>query len=271
LEEQKRITDILDTADAAIQQTEQLIAKLKQVKAGLLHDLLTRGLDAHGNLRDPDAHPEQFKMVDGYGRMPSEWEIRSIDSLAIHVGSGATPRGGSEVYQDDGVMFIRSQNVYFEGLRLDDVAYIDEFTHEQMNRSKVYPQDILLNITGASIGRCCILPDSITEANVNQHVCAIRLPDPTLGDASYLSTVLASFIGQSQIDRLNAGGNREGLNYQQLRSFLIPWPNKNERIRIAEVIAAHDGRVRAEEAYRDKLQAIKQGLMHDLLTGKVRV
>ncbi|MGH2532186.1 MAG: restriction endonuclease subunit S [Thermomicrobiales bacterium] len=268
--EQRRIAEILDTVDAAIQQTEALIAKLKQVKAGLLHDLLTRGLDKHGQLRDSVAHPEQFK-ESPCGLIPCEWTSPSIDTLAFHVGSGVTPTGGSEVYKKEGIVFVRSQNVTFEGLLLDDVAYINSATHERMRRSEIFPHDVLLNITGASIGRCCPVPAGFPVANVNQHVCAIRLPNATWANATYLSAVLASYIGQSQIDRLNAGGNRQGLNYLQLRSFVIPWPGEEERERIACFLKAHDERIQTEETYWEKLQPLKKGLMDDLLTGKVRV
>jgi len=270
LPEQRRIAEILDTIDEAIQKTEALILKLKAMKQGLLHDLLTRGLDKNGKLRDSRAHPEQFK-DSPLGRVPREWRVVSISEIASHVGSGLTPRGGSEVYKTSGVMFIRSQNITFEGLKFEDIAFIDWKTHEQMQRSEVFAHDVLLNITGASIGRCCPLPVGLGPTNVNQHVCAIRLPNPCREDALYLSSVLGSHIGQHQIDVLNAGGNREGLNYQQLRSFVIPWPEKDERSKAANIIGAHETRIRTEEQYRDKLKLQKKGLMHDLLTGKVRV
>jgi type I restriction enzyme S subunit len=268
--EQRRIAELLNTADEAIRQTEALIAKLKQMKRGLFHDLLTRGLNENGELRDPVAHPEQFR-DSPLGQMPQEWATTLIGDLAIHVGSGVTPRGGSDVYQNSGILFIRSQNVTFEGLLLDDVAYISERIHASMSRSEIYPNDVLLNITGASIGRCCPVPVRFGTANVNQHVCAIRVPNATPADAHFLSAVLASSIGQSQIDRLNAGGNREGLNYAQIRSFVVPWPRSKERTRIAGALSAHESRIRAEEVYRDKLQLLKKGLMQDLLTGRVRV
>lgn len=268
--EQRRIAEILDTGDAAIRQTATLIVKLKQIKAGLLQDLLTHGLDAHGQMRDPVTHPEQFK-DSPLGQIPHEWGITSIGSLAVYVGSGVTPLGGSKVYRHEGITFIRSQNVTFDGLLLDDVVFISSETHEAMKRSEVYSHDVLLNITGASIGRCCVFPLDIGVANVNQHVCVIRLPNPTYEDATLLSEILASPIGQHQIDRLNAGGNREGLNYGQLRSFVIPWAQDEERKRITYILMAQTARIRTEEAMRDKLQQLKQGLMADLLTGRVRV
>ncbi|MDH6057339.1 restriction endonuclease subunit S [Umezakia ovalisporum] len=268
--EQKLIAEILDTIDEAIAHTSSIIAKLKQIKAGLLHDLLTRGLDENGELRDAIAHPEQFK-DSPLGKIPKDWEVFTIDNISIYVGSGVTPTGGSDVYQTEGVLFIRSQNVTFDGLLLDDVVYIDHRTHKKMKRSEIFEHDILLNITGASIGRCYPVPEGLGLANVNQHVCAIRLPNPNKEDAIFLSLVLASYIGQSQIAKLNAGGNREGLNYQQIRSFLIPFPSFNERAYIAKILNTHDIRTRTEEAYLEKLKLQKKGLMHDLLTGKIRV
>lgn len=196
----------------------------------------------------------------------SGWETVCIGKLAIRVGSGATPFGGSDVYTESGVTFIRSQNVKNSGLSLEDVAFIDQNTHERMMASAVEPADVLLNITGASIGRCCFLPDGIGPANVNQHVCAIRLPKPDFDDAKFLASVLTSHIGQSQIARFNAGGNREGLNYKQLRSFKVPWPPKSTRIAIAEILTAIDEAILQTEALIEKSQRLKEGLMHDLLT-----
>lgn len=268
---QEEIAHILDVADEAIVKTEELIDKLKAIKQGLLHHLLTRGLDDNGEIRDPEKHPEQFQKTP-LGRFPTNWDMPTIDDLAVHVGSGITPTGGSHVYKREGILFIRSQNVTFEGLLLQDVAYIDERTHRMMTRSEVFPHDVLLNITGASIGRCCPLPEGLGTANVNQHVCSIRIGEPRRKDAVFLSAVLASFIGQNQIDRLNAGSNRQGLNYRQLRSISVPWPkNKSERAALADKIERAEARIQAERTYLSKLKFIKKGLMQDLLTGRVRV
>lgn len=207
---------------------------------------------------------EQF--ITALGPVTPSWERKTIADLAVYVGSGVTPTGGSDVYTTSGVTFIRSQNVTNDGLLLDDVAFIDEKTHERMTGSEVVPFDVLLNITGASIGRCCFLPSGLGPTNVNQHVCTIRLPVADEGDAKYLSSVLSSPIGQNQIFRLNAGGNREGLNYQQLRRFQIPWPPKFLRGKIARILTTLDNVITQTEALIAKYQAIKQGLMHDLFT-----
>src|SRR6516225_4251770 len=109
------------------------------------------------------------------GLLPADWSVRPIDDLAAQVGSGVTPRGGRESYLKEGVPLIRSQNVLMNRLDLTDVAYIGEDVHESMSRSSLQPGDLLLNITGASIGRVAVVPAWLQTANVNQHVCRIRL------------------------------------------------------------------------------------------------
>lgn len=269
--EQRGIAAILDTVDEAIRRTEQVIAKLKQMKEGLLHDLLTRGVDENGDLRPPPSEAPHLYKDSPMGRVPKGWEVPLIENLVVHVGSGVTPRGGSETYLSSGVLFIRSQNVHFDGLHLDDAAFISETTHRAMARSEVFPNDVLLNITGASIGRCCTVPEALGMANVNQHVCAIRMPEPTITDALYLSAFLGSPFGQHQVDVLNAGSNRQGLNYKQVRAFRVLWPDKSERERATEIIRAHDDRDWRERCGLEKLRTLKEGLLHDLLTGRVRV
>ena len=270
LPEQSRIAAVLDTVDEAIAKTEAVIAKLRQVRAGLLHDLLTCGLESNGKLRDPIAHPELFQ-DSPLGQIPKDWTTPPLANLCSHIGSGVTPRGGQDVYTSTGIMLIRSQNVAFDGLLLDDVAFISEAIHLGMLRSEVFAHDVLFNITGASIGRCCPMPEDLGTANVNQHVCALRVPKATDADAKYLASLLASPIGQRQMDSLLTVGNRQGLNYQQLGSFLIPWPKEDERKAISSQIYAIEDQIRAEEKENEKQALLKSGLMTDLLTGRVRV
>ena len=269
-EERWRITAVLDTVDEAIAKTEAVIAKLRQVRAGLLHDLLTRGLDQNGQLRDPIAHPEQFQ-DSPLGQIPREWEVKQLSSLCCHIGSGVTPRGGQDVYTSTGIMLIRSQNVTLEGLLLDDVAFVPEEIHLGMLRSEVFAHDVLFNITGASIGRCCPMPADLGTANVNQHVCILRVPKADVSTAKLLASILSSPIGQKQLEALNTMGNRQGLNYQQLGSFVIPWIEGGERQAMVTKIVDIEDQVHAEEAECEKLKLLKSGLMTDLLTGRVRV
>ena len=255
-----------------IEKTGQAIEKYKSIKQGMMHDLFTRGLDENGKLRPRYEDAPLLYKKTKLGWLPKEWDVSSISEITTYVGSGITPTGGSNVYKEEGILFIRSQNVHFDGLRLDDIAYIDIAMHDFMERSKVRVYDVLLNITGASIGRCCPFAASLGQANVNQHVCIIRIAEPSWNKAVYLSSVLASPIGQNQIARLNAGGNREGLNYQQLRAFFIPWPNEETEINaISDKIESCHKKLMKEQGFLSKMHLIKIALMQDLLTGLKRV
>jgi type I restriction enzyme S subunit len=138
-----------------------------------------------------------------------------------------------------------------------------------MKNSKVTAGDVLLNITGASLGRCTVVPFEFGEGNVNQHVCIIR-PDNTL-DSVYLSLFLSSDSGQNMIFRANQGLSREALNYQQIGAFQIPVPPLDEQKKIATMISSVNIGIQNKNAYRMKVEFLKKGLMQQLLTGNIRV
>jgi len=153
-----------------------------------------------------------------------------------HVSSGATPKGGSSNYSSKGpVMFLRSQNVHMNELRLDDVIYINDEIHEKMSRSVVKFGDVLINITGASIGRVTYFKLKGMKVNSNQHVCTIR-PDAKTLYYKYLSYFLGNEKFQRGIFNSQRGGTREALNYSQIRDFKIPLPSLDEQRRIALIL-----------------------------------
>jgi len=202
------------------------------------------------------------------GWIPNDWTIISLEKVASKIGSGVTPKGGSKVYLDKGIPLVRSQNVLVGKLLIDDAVCITQEQHDKMASTKLKGDDVLLNITGASIGRSCVVPVFIKEGNVNQHVCIIRLDDTY--NASLLSTYLNSYIGQKLIASFQSGGNREGLNFQQIKSFPIPYPTIEEQNKIAQILSTWDKAITTLEQLIAKKQELKKGLMQVLLTGKVR-
>ena len=183
------------------------------------------------------AYPE-YKDSGGVwlGNVPVHWSTSKIGYLSCKTGSGKTPKGGSEVYSDDGVLFLRSQNIYDFGLKIDknDVVFISDNIDAEMSSSRVLAGDILLNITGASIGRTCIVPIDFQRANVNQHVCIIRVP---LALQEYVALCLKSTVTKAQIDAAQNGAAREGLNFEQLSKIEIALPeNKAEQEQIANFL-----------------------------------
>ena len=145
-----------------------------------------------------------------------------IKDFATKVGSGVTPKGGASVYQDNGIPLFRSQNVTNDGFLLDDIAYISEEIHKSMIGTRLMPNDVLLNITGASIGRCYYLPKNFKEGNVNQHVCIIRPKGNVLPAFLYYNIISAK--GQHMIDLCQTGANREGLTKENICNFEFDIP-----------------------------------------------
>ena len=187
-----------------------------------------------------------------------EWKMCTIGELTTKVGSGVTPRGGEAVYKTEGHPFVRSQNVGLGNLLLDDIAFIDEETHLRQKNTELQFNDVLLNITGASIGRSALVDKQIVGGNVNQHVCIIRTKENLV--PSFICSFLLSNYGQRQIDSFQAGGNRQGLNFEQIKSIKITIPSKDEQIKIAKLLRAIDERIATQNKIIDKLQSLIKGL-----------
>lgn len=164
--------------------------------------------------------------------IPENWNWIRLGDLLGKIGSGSTPKGGVSVYVETGIPFIRSQNVYNDGLRLKNVAYITEETNNSKSGSQVFAGDILLNITGASIGRCALVPDDFEIGNVNQHVLINRPIDTRI--RQYLHIALTSPYISNEIMSLQKGGTKEGLSATNAKLLKIPFPPLSEQQRIVE-------------------------------------
>lgn len=162
--------------------------------------------------------------------LPNGWSIERLGNICEKMGSGSTPRGGQSAYVSNGIPFLRSQNVWNGELKLNDIAYIPKETHDKMENTKVYPGDVLLNITGASLGRSTIFPVEIPEANVSQHVTIIRLIEPTMKEFVHLGIV--SPLIQTLVWGRQVGMAIEGLSKKVLEQFEFPIPPLEEQKRI---------------------------------------
>ena len=187
-----------------------------------------------------------------------EWKKTKIGDITSKVGSGVTPKGGSAVYKTSGHLFIRSQNVGNGCFLLDDVAYIDEATHKKQINTELKDGDVLLNITGASIGRTTVVNKNVEGGNVNQHVCIIRLLEDY--SPNYICNYLLSYGGQKQIDSFQAGGNREGLNFEQIRSIKFFIPSFREQSKIASLLSLLEERIATQNKIIEQLQSLIKGI-----------
>ncbi|MCA3902074.1 restriction endonuclease subunit S [Vibrio vulnificus] len=264
---QKKIAEILSTVDKKIDLIDQKIAETEKLKTGLMQKLFSEGIGVQDS--DGNWQPHSEFQDSPFGKIPKCWSVETLGEHTIKVGSGVTPKGGSKAYVDSGIPLIRSQNVLFGKFKLDDVAFITEQQHDKMKGSKLQPRDVLLNITGASIGRCAVLPEDFDEGNVNQHVCIIRTSEAI--DPDFCGWFLNSKLGQKQIWNLQAGGNREGLNFQQIRSFKIPVFSIEEQCSIVEILSTVSDKLNLLETQKAETQQLKKGLMQKLLTGEWRV
>lgn len=267
--EQQRIVEILDTLDEAIQKTEAIVAKLQKVKLGLLHDLLTRGIDENGELRDPVRHPEQFK-ESPLGRIPRGWKVLPLETVA-EVRSGIAKNSGRTVRDAVSVPYLRVANVQDGYLDLEDMAEID-VPRVDIDRYRVLSGDVLMNEGGDldKLGRGVVWTGQLDPCVHQNHVFVVR-SGPKL-----IPSYLGLWIGSSASRRyfLRAGKqttNLASINKTSLGGLPVLLPDKQEQEELAARLGALDNHSDMENSNVTKLRLLKQGLMDDLLTGRVRV
>ena len=200
LPEQTRIAAILDQADKIRQ---------KRRRAAALADEFLRSvfLEMFG---DPVSNPKG-------------WEVEELGNLSSKIGSGSTPKGGDSAYIDNGISLIRSLNVHDDDFIYRNLAHIDEIQAEKLKNVIVEKNDVLLNITGASVARCCIVPDDVLPARVNQHVAIIRLKEKMLPEF-LLSLLISEPMKNLLLKDSGAGATREALTKQQIQQLAIITP-----------------------------------------------
>ena len=161
--------------------------------------------------------------------VPESWVWTTIEEICSKIGSGSTPRGSN--YSANGIPFFRSQNVYNDRLVYDDIKYISEEVHQKMKGTEVLANDLLLNITGGSLGRCAVVPADFNCGNVSQHVCIMR---SVLVEPEYFHVlVLSSYFAKSM---KITGSGREGLPKYNLEQMGFPLPPLTEQQRIVAEI-----------------------------------
>ena len=270
MEEQQAIAAYLDEQcvliDEAIAEAKASIEEYKGWKASIIFEAITKGTDKNAALKKSG--------ISWIGQIPSTWNMCPIKYCTVKIGSGKTPSGGAEVYSDSGIMFLRSQNIYNEGLRLNDVSYISGKIDSEMKNTRVQYRDVLLNITGGSIGRCCIFDLKDTPANVNQHVCILRT-DPTKLLPEFLRYFWNSACGPIVIEQYQTGGNRAGLNFEQIGNIKIPFCSLDQQSSIVrhldDVCEVIDGLVETKEELISDLESYKRSLIYEVVTGKRKV
>lgn len=186
------------------------------------------------------------------------WEEKQLGDITEKINSGKTPLGGESTYRNEGILFIRSQNVNDDKLDLENAVFISTETNAGMKNSIVKANDILLNITGASLGRSCVVPDNFEIGNVNQHVCIIRLREGF--NSKFIQPILASQKGQAIFQSLQTGSGREGLNFESIKGITLNLPSIDEQQKIAAFLTFINKRIETQNKIIEELKLLRSTL-----------
>ena len=265
---QKRITVILRTIDAAIEKTEALIDKFQQIKAGLMHDLFTRGVLPNGQLRPPrEQSPEQYQET-AIGWIPREWSVERLLDLTSVIVDGVhhTPK-----YAEHGVPFVTVKNLTAgDGIDFSDLNHISESDHEVFKR-RASPQagDVLITKDG-TLGVARVVKASYPEFSIFVSVALLRTLNQRL-ISEWLFLFFDARIFERQLGFLSAGTGLKHIHLEHFKKFSLPLPDTDEQERICDSIRTISRKISNERCTLKKLRHQKLGLMQDLLTGKVPV
>lgn len=251
LREQQKIAEILSSVDAAIEKTEQVIAKTEEVKKGLMQQLLTKGI----------GHTE-FKQTE-FGEIPVSWEVKKISQVASTMSGGTPNRKKSEYYNGD-IPWVKTGELIHKYLNNSE----EKITELGLNNSsaKLMPVGaVLIAMYGATVGKSTILGIS---ASTNQACCGI-IPNKDYLNNEYLYYRLQYW--KDKLISMATGAAQPNISQQLIKELLIPLPNLSEQEKIVDILNIQDEKIANEKANLDSLKEIKQGLMQRLLTGQVRV
>jgi type I restriction enzyme S subunit len=272
---QSKIAEILDTLDAAIRGTEAVVAKLKAMKRGLLHDLLTRGIDANGDLRPPHPEAPHLYKQTPLGWLPKEWETSKLPGLAqpnrpvIRTGPfGSSLKG--EHWRETGRPVITIGSFGENGFIEEELLFIDEKKAKSMIEYEVHPGDLVFSRV-ADVGRSLVVEDSETGWIMSSNLMRISVERKKLLPSLLHVQLRHSVRLRKQMSQLVNSAGRDVANSAVVLALDIAVPPGSEQIEIEKAIACNDEKLVQEEQQLDKLRLQKSGLMDDLLTGRTPV
>jgi len=265
MQQQRRIAEILSTLDEAIEQTEALIAKHQQIKAGLMHDLFTRGVTPDGHLRPTREQAPDLYKESPLGWIPKEWQYELLDDLAVR-GSGHTPSKDFPEYWSGGVKWISLADSYrLDRLYIDDTEYEISQLGIQNSSAVVHPAGVVVLSRDAGVGKSAITTQPMA---VSQHFMCWRC-DSRL-DKYFLYYWLQ--FKKRMFENIAMGSTILTIGLPYFKRLKIAAPKEPEEQKmIGDSLRSSDKEIFSLEADLEKKKQQKQGLMHDLLTGRVRV
>jgi len=269
INEQKAIANVLDVVDEDISKTESLIIKLKAVKQGMLHDLLAFGLNERGQIRNPLTHPEQFT-ESPIGIVPREWEVVRLHERANIFGGKRLPMGHDYVSEPTGYCYLRVIDFCDRNIEFENLKCLDPKTFELLSRYEIKNGEVYISIAG-SLGYSGVFrPLGNIRTILTENAARIVLQNGL--EPEFLALQINGENAQRQINQekgISAGVPKLALF--RIENLWIVIPDKEEQSKITCAITIQNKQIAKEEFYLNKLKAIKNGLIQDLLTGKVRV
>jgi len=257
LPEQKKIAAVLLKIQRAIQTQEKIIQSVRDLKKSTMQHLFTHGLRG-----------EKTKMTE-IGEIPESWEVVELGPFAETVTKGSSPRWQGFEYRKSGVLFLRSQNIGWGRLLMDDVAYVDPSFNEKETRSIVRQGDLLINLVGASIGRAAVADERLEGANTNQAIGITRLSSGELVP-EFTMYFLLSDAGQGEISYNKKEIARANISLTDIKNFRVAKPSPTEQLNIVEMLHRLDDAEGLHESKRSALQDLFKTTLNKLMTGRIR-
>ena len=192
---------------------------------------------------------------------PKEWKKKKCKNILTKIGSGATPQGGSESYKEEGISLIRSMNVHNGRFESKDLAYIDEKQAQKLDNVNIKENDVLINITGASVARCCIVPSDVIPARVNQHVSVLRCSD--MVNSIFLCYQIINDSYQNLLKKIgiSGGATREAITKKQIEDLEMILPPLELQNKFANFVRGTDKSKLAVKKSLEELEILKKSLM----------
>lgn len=271
---QRRIAEILTTVDEAIEQTEALIAKMQQVKAGLMHDLFTRGVTPDGKLRPPREEVPHLYKESPLGWIPKEWDTFVLATSGVSIVDG--DRGehypqAHELLASGECLFLSATNVTPRGFQFIERQFITREKDRKLRTGKLVRGDVVITTRG-TVGNIAYFDWSVpfTDIRINSGMVILRSTHPGLS-TEFLYAALQNHVFDQEYKRVVSGSAQPQLPIKDLRTFRMLMPSPMEQEAIVQRLRGINASLTIQEEEQAKLRHIKSGLMADLLTGRVRV
>lgn len=263
--EQTAIANILSKVDEAIALVQDSIAAAERLKKSLMQNLLTGKMKPDGTFRTP----QEFYIDEKFGKVPVGWEVKKGIEITTKITKGQSPKWQGFEYQNEGILFVTSENIQDGYIDITHPKYLPLEFNKKIKNSQLAKGDVLINIVGASIGRCAVFDLDVKCANTNQAVCVFRPNEDN--DSTFLSLYIQDETNQKRLLRTQVETARANLSLSDFRKFKFVVPKKEEQLAIVRKINTISQNICKREQKVRVLERLKKSLMQNLLTGKVKV